>query len=98
MCPLVACCLCSLPRFKQRFAFVMPEYGNLYALLDMAKVADCLVLLTEAERGVDAFGDYCLSCLFSQGLPATILAVQVGPPRHLAGDADIAATAVVLPV
>ena len=67
----------SIPRFKQRFSFVTPEYGNLYALLDAAKVADTVLLLPSLENGVDEFGDYCLSCLFAQGLPSTILACKV---------------------
>ena len=67
----------SIPRFKQRVSFVVPEYGNLYQLLDAVKVSDVVLLLPSAENGVDEFGDYCLSCVFAQGLPSTTVAVQV---------------------
>ena len=67
----------SIPRFKQRFSFVTPEYGNLYALLDAAKVADTLLLVPSTERGIDEFGDHCLSCLFAQGLPSSVFVTKV---------------------
>ena len=67
----------SIPRFKQRFSFITPEYGNLYALLDAAKVADTLLLVPSTEHGIDDFGDYCLSCLFAQGLPSSIFVTKV---------------------
>ena len=46
-------------------------------MLDAAKVADCVLLLPSVESGIDDYGEYCLSCLFAQGLPATVIAVQV---------------------
>lgn len=66
----------GVPRFKQRLSFVVPEYGNLYHLLDAAKVSDVVLLLPSAETGVDEYGDHCLSSLFAQGLPATAVAVE----------------------
>jgi hypothetical protein len=35
----------------------------------MAKVADTILFLLDALEGWDSTGDYCLSCLFAQGLP-----------------------------
>ena len=67
----------SIPRFKQRFSFITPQYGNLYALLDAAKVADVILFLVSPESGIDSYGEYCLSCLFAQGMPASLLAMQV---------------------
>ena len=67
----------SMPRFKQRYSFIFPQYGNLYALLDAAKVSDSLLFLVSAEEGIDDYGEYCLTCLFAQGLPAPIVAIQV---------------------
>ena len=67
----------SIPRFKQRFSFVTPEYGNLYALLDATKVADTLLLVPSTEHGIDEFGDHCLSCLFAQGLPSSVFVTKV---------------------
>ena len=46
-------------------------------MLDAAKVADTVLLLPSMENGIDDYGDYCLTCLFAQGLPATLVAVQV---------------------
>ena len=68
---------CSIPRFKQRFSFVIPDYGNLYGLLDIAKVADIVIFLVSPESGVDRYGEHCLSCLFTQGMPSSLIAVQV---------------------
>ena len=68
---------CSVPRFRQRFAFLTPEPGNLYGMLDAAKVADVVVFLLSPEGGIDAYGEYCLTCLFGQGLPTAVVTVQV---------------------
>lgn len=64
------------PRFKQRWLFVQADAGNFHALLDLAKVADTLLFLMDPNEGWDSYGDYCLSCLFAQGLPSYVLAVQ----------------------
>ena len=68
----------SIPRFKQRVALYVPEYGNMHALLDAVKVADSVLFLLSPDGGSDDFGDYCLTCLFGQGMPATTFGVQVG--------------------
>ncbi|XP_018603702.2 pre-rRNA-processing protein TSR1 homolog [Scleropages formosus] len=65
-----------LPRFKQRFTFVKPDIADLYSLLDIAKVADSLVFVLDSVVGWDSYGDYCLSCLFAQGLPSHALVCQ----------------------
>lgn len=44
--------------------------ADLHSLLDVAKVADSLVFVLDATEGWDSYGDYCLSCLFAQGLPS----------------------------
>ncbi|XP_074869985.1 pre-rRNA-processing protein TSR1 homolog [Carettochelys insculpta] len=64
------------PRFKQRWRFVAAPTGNLHAVLDLAKVADTLLLVLDPFRGWDTVGDYHLSCLFAQGLPTYALAVH----------------------
>lgn len=38
-------------------------------MLDLAKVADTILFLLDPLEGWDSTGDYCLSCLFAQGLP-----------------------------
>ncbi|MCJ8740097.1 hypothetical protein PDJAM_G00054920 [Pangasius djambal] len=65
-----------LPRFKQRFTFYRPDTADLHSLLDVAKVADTLVFVLEPTEGWDSYGDYCLSCLFAQGLPSHALVCQ----------------------
>ncbi|CAL8362492.1 unnamed protein product [Merluccius merluccius] len=72
-----------LPRFKQRFTLLRPDTADLYSLLDLAKIADSLVFVLDPTEGWDSYGDYCLSCLFAQGLPSHMLVCQ--------GVADLAA-------
>ncbi|TWW77045.1 pre-rRNA-processing protein TSR1 homolog isoform X2 [Takifugu flavidus] len=62
-----------LPRFKQRFTFLHQDTADMHSLLDMAKIADSLLFVLDAAEGWDDYGDYCLSCLFAQGLPSHAL-------------------------
>ena len=82
----------SIPRFKQRVEYLGIDYGNLYDLLDAVKVADSLLLLLSTDNGVDEFGDYCLSCLLGQGLPAMTLALQVSSVTSVAGNVGLCPT------
>ncbi|ELU03121.1 hypothetical protein CAPTEDRAFT_173748 [Capitella teleta] len=66
----------SVPRFKQRFGFLVPPYGDLYAMLDAAKVADSILFLLSPSDAIDKYGEHCLSCLYAQGLPSSIVALQ----------------------
>ncbi|XP_070826451.1 pre-rRNA-processing protein TSR1 homolog [Chaetodon trifascialis] len=65
-----------LPRFKQRFTFLSHSTADMHALLDVAKIADSLVFVLDSTEGWDSYGDYCLSCLFAQGLPSHALVCQ----------------------
>ncbi|XP_063061131.1 pre-rRNA-processing protein TSR1 homolog [Engraulis encrasicolus] len=65
-----------LPRFKQRFIFHRPDPSDLHSLLDVAKIADSLVFVMEPTIGWDSYGEYCVSCLFAQGLPSHALVCQ----------------------
>ncbi|NWZ82026.1 TSR1 protein, partial [Poecile atricapillus] len=72
------------PRLKQRWRFVTAQAGDLHTVLDLAKVADSLLLLLDPVDGWDSAGEHCLSCLFAQGLPSYALAVPGGtdlPPK-----------------
>jgi len=73
----------SIPRFKQRFCFIVPKYGNLYELLDAVKVADCVLCVPSVEMGVDDYGSYCLSCISAQGMPATTFALHGLKDMHI---------------
>lgn len=44
--------------------------ADMHSLLDMAKIADSLLFVLDSTEGWDSYGDYCLSCLFAQGLPS----------------------------
>ncbi|KAL0973226.1 hypothetical protein UPYG_G00200670 [Umbra pygmaea] len=63
-------------RFKQRFTFLRADTADMHTLLDVVKVADSLVFVLESTEGWDSYGDYCLSCIFAQGLPAYALVCQ----------------------
>ncbi|CAN7983387.1 unnamed protein product [Ixodes pacificus] len=71
-------CHISLPRFKKRYSFVLPQQGDIYSVLDATKVADTVVLLYSLDSGFDDVGDTILSVLFAQGLPSPIHVIQVG--------------------
>nr|XP_003469580.2 pre-rRNA-processing protein TSR1 homolog isoform X1 [Cavia porcellus] len=64
------------PQLKHRWFFTSAKPGDLHTVLDMAKVADTILFLLDPLEGWDSTGDYCLSCLFAQGLPTHTLAVQ----------------------
>lgn len=71
----------SVPRFKQRFSFVIPPIGNTFAALDAAKVANNLLFVVpanpqEGEEHVDDWGREIISACVAQGLPTTIVAVS----------------------
>ncbi|XP_007520453.1 pre-rRNA-processing protein TSR1 homolog isoform X1 [Erinaceus europaeus] len=63
---------------KHRWCFTSAKPGDLHTVLDLAKVADTILFLLDPLEGWDSTGDYCLSCLFAQGLPTYTLAVQGG--------------------
>ena len=65
----------SVPRFKLRMSFVETKYGDLYNILDVAKVADSLLLLIGPD-GMSEYGQYCLTCLCSQGIPTPNFVLQ----------------------
>ncbi|XP_078404437.1 pre-rRNA-processing protein TSR1 homolog [Cetorhinus maximus] len=64
------------PRFKQRFHFIRVNAGDIHAVLDLAKVADTLMFVLDPYEGWDSYGDFCLSCLFAQGLTSHVFVVQ----------------------
>nr|XP_034305937.1 pre-rRNA-processing protein TSR1 homolog isoform X2 [Crassostrea gigas] len=66
----------SIPRFKQRVSFYVPEFGNLYAVLDSVKVADSLLCVLSPQGGMDDYGEQLLRCLFGQGIPAVTFVTQ----------------------
>ncbi|XP_062241398.1 pre-rRNA-processing protein TSR1 homolog [Platichthys flesus] len=65
-----------LPRFKQRFTFLSYSTADMHSLLDVVKIADSLLFVLDPTEGWDSYGEYCLSCLFAQGLPSHALVCQ----------------------
>ncbi|XP_012405318.1 pre-rRNA-processing protein TSR1 homolog isoform X2 [Sarcophilus harrisii] len=64
------------PQMKRRWFFTAAQPGELHTVLDLAKVADSILFILDPVEGWDSTGDYCLSCLFAQGLPTYSLAIQ----------------------
>ncbi|XP_025107531.1 pre-rRNA-processing protein TSR1 homolog [Pomacea canaliculata] len=57
---------------KQRMSFFIPQYGNLHALLDSAKIADSVLFVVSPEAVIDNYGNSCLKCLMGQGLSSSL--------------------------
>lgn len=72
----------TLPRFKQRFSFIIPPVGrgNELTVLDYLKVADTTVLLTSAAMGedeiFDQWGQRMFNMISAQGIPTPIVALM----------------------
>lgn len=68
-----------IPRFKQRFSFIIPPigHGNELAALDCLKVCDTTVLLvsanTEEETLFDRWGQRIVNTALAQGIPTPIV-------------------------
>ncbi|KAG8233141.1 hypothetical protein J437_LFUL010371 [Ladona fulva] len=66
----------SVPRFKQRFSFMIPSAGDIFSILDALKSADTVILLVDGSgcsSPIDEDGEILLSCIFSQGLPTPVV-------------------------
>lgn len=73
----------NVPRFRQRFSFVVPEIGHGRELnvLDALKVCDSVVLLLSAVAGdsdevIDKFGAKVLNMALTQGLPTPMVCLM----------------------
>ncbi|KAI4465355.1 ribosome biogenesis protein [Holotrichia oblita] len=72
----------SIPKFKQRFAIVIPSINDDFAILDTMKVANTVLFMVSGENGVnyeseliDSWGTKLLLTSFSQGLSTPIVAI-----------------------
>jgi len=63
-------------RHRQRFTIICPPIGDLFSILDAAKIADSFLFLLPASGVLDDFSKKCLTCLIAQGLPSCIHAIQ----------------------
>ncbi|KAL7293972.1 hypothetical protein TKK_0012551 [Trichogramma kaykai] len=73
----------SIPRFKQRFAIVVPTTSDVLSTLDVAKVATTVIFVTSAvydsdksqrNEVLDAWGEEIIQPVISQGLSTPIIA------------------------
>lgn len=65
----------SLPRFKQRFSFVLVDTSNIFHVLDALKAADTALFVMSPTEGIDAVGHVLLSAISAQGLPTSAVAL-----------------------
>ncbi|GAB6029910.1 ribosome bioproteinsis protein tsr1 [Chamberlinius hualienensis] len=71
----------SVPRFKQRYSFVIPKQGHLGSIMDAVKVADTVMLIHSIEEGYEE--ESIVTALFAQGLPTTVhVFLGQDPKRH----------------
>ncbi|KAI6657534.1 pre-rRNA-processing protein TSR1-like [Oopsacas minuta] len=63
------------PRIKQRFTLCSAPYGELYTLLDLAKVCDSILFLFSVEDSISEWAEEVISVLMAQGLPTPLHAV-----------------------
>lgn len=83
----------TIPKFKQRFSFIIPPigYGNELSVLDYLKVCDTTLLLTtaisEEDDILDKWGHRIFNMISAQGIPSPIVALtdleSVQPKKRL---------------
>lgn len=72
----------SIPRFKQRFSFIVPPtgHGSELAALDCLKVCDTTLLLisanTDENEFFDRWGQRVLNMALAQGIPTPIVTLM----------------------
>uniref|UniRef100_A0A1B0DRC0 Uncharacterized protein n=1 Tax=Phlebotomus papatasi TaxID=29031 RepID=A0A1B0DRC0_PHLPP len=72
----------SVPRFKQRFSFIVPPVGrgNEFTALDYLKVADTTIFIVSANNPegeiMDRWGSRIFQMAMAQGLPTPTFALQ----------------------
>lgn len=89
----------SIPRFKQRFSFIIPPIGRgkELAALDCLKVCDTTVLLvsanTEEDEIFDKWGQRVLNMAIAQGIPTPVVTLMdmesIAPKRKAQTKANI---------
>uniref|UniRef100_A0A914WYA7 Pre-rRNA-processing protein TSR1 homolog n=1 Tax=Plectus sambesii TaxID=2011161 RepID=A0A914WYA7_9BILA len=62
----------SVPRYKSRFGFVVPDPRKLHEVLDALKIVDTLALIWPLDGELDESSELLLSAIFSHGVPATL--------------------------
>ncbi|XP_043796539.1 pre-rRNA-processing protein TSR1 homolog [Apis laboriosa] len=74
----------SIPRFKQRFSFVVPPIGNLFATLDIAKISTTVLfvasVINQCDNNprievLDNWGKKIIMACIAQGLSTSVIAL-----------------------
>lgn len=74
----------SIPRFKQRFSFVVPPIGNLFATLDIAKISTTVLfvasVINQCDNNprieiLDNWGKEIIMACIAQGLSTSVIAL-----------------------
>lgn len=74
----------SIPRFKQRFSFVVPPIGNLFATLDIAKISTTVLfvasVINQCDNNpkveiLDNWGKEIIMACIAQGLSTPVIAL-----------------------
>jgi len=69
-----------VPRFKQRFSFIVPKFSSLYEILDVTKVCDNVLFLLCPHTAMSGRGELILTTVLAQSLPTD--------PILVLGDSD----------
>ncbi|XP_043602557.1 pre-rRNA-processing protein TSR1 homolog [Bombus pyrosoma] len=82
----------SVPRFKQRFSIVVPPVGNLFATLDIAKIATTVLFVASATNKsdnsprfevLDDWGKEIIMPCVAQGLTTPLIALTNVESLHI---------------
>ncbi|XP_060829692.1 pre-rRNA-processing protein TSR1 homolog [Bombus pascuorum] len=82
----------SVPRFKQRFSIVVPPIGNLFATLDIAKIATTILFIVSATNKsdnspryevLDDWGKEIIKPCVAQGLTTPLIALTNVESLHI---------------
>lgn len=65
----------NLENQKQKLDFVEAD-RNLLSVLEKVRIADLVIFVLSANEEVDSFGEACMSCIKTQGVPNVICMVQ----------------------
>ena len=63
------------PTSKRRIT-ITPCARDIYSVLEVAKVVDCIVFVSDVHAAVDSFGELCVASLCAQGLPTSFHVVH----------------------
>jgi len=72
----------TVPRYKQRFSFIIPTFHSLYEILDITKACDSVFFLLCPHTGMSERGELVLTSVLAQSLPTDPVMV-LGPTDEI---------------